>query len=93
MAKKLLQQKGPRLHLGDVVRILDKGMEGDIGVVVEIERHSEWPWCCMLVNSPDNMRTEYWPEKYERLGNVLELVGVLDYLAGKKHVAHKTSMR
>ena len=73
---KALKQKGVRLKLGDVVRILDKGMDRSIAVVVEADSNEEWPWCCMVLDSPDKMRTEYWPVKYERLGNVVEMVGL-----------------
>lgn len=74
--KKALKQKGVRLKLGDIVRILDRDMNREIAVVVEADEHDEWPWCCMLMNSPDKMRMEYWPVNYERLGNVVEMVGL-----------------
>lgn len=76
MAKKVLKQKGVRLKLGDVVRILDKDMDRAIAVVVEADNHDEWPWCCMVLDSPDKMRMEYWPVNYDRLGNVVEMVGL-----------------
>lgn len=66
------------MRLGDVVRIQDKGMEGELAVVVQDDGHVEYPWCCMLIatKAPDQQRMEFWPIEYERLGNVVEMVAL-----------------
>ncbi len=71
-----LKQKGPKLKLGDLVRIQDEGREGELAVVVEDDGHKEYPWCCMTVTDREEMRVECWPEKYDRIGNVVEMVAL-----------------
>ncbi len=76
MATKLKQLSG-YLRLGDIVRIQDAENVNHIAVCVESDGHPEYPFCCMVVSDTKQERGEYWPERYERLGNVNEVVGML----------------
>lgn len=80
MANKVLKQKGARLRLGDVIRILDKEQEGVIAVCIQDDGHDEYPWCCVpiVATSTTEQREEIWPAKYERIGNVVEMVALTE---------------
>jgi hypothetical protein len=79
MSKKL-QQHGGHLVAGDIIRILDAESAGAIAVCVESDGHREYPYCCMVVSDRDREREELWPAEYVKLGNVNELVGLLEVL-------------
>lgn len=68
-----------KLRLGDIIRILDKceGYEGEIAVCIQSDGHAEWPYCCMVVSNKEESRSEYWPVKYEIIGNCNEVVELL----------------
>lgn len=75
MAQKELRQKGPRLRLGDIIRVKDKIMAKPlIAVVVADDGDEDWPWSCMFVDSRDHMNKEYWPIEYDLIGNINDLV-------------------
>lgn len=75
--KPVLQQLSSPLELGDIIRVLDKDHHGAIAVCVESDGHPEYPYCCMIVSLPEEARVEFWPARYERIGNVNEVVRVL----------------
>ena len=100
MSDKKLKQHGPKLRVGDIVRVLDPESAGDIAVCVESDGHPEFPYCCMVVNDHLQDRTETWPAHYVKLGNVNEVVGVMDVMRrrwemfdGKGGVQFRTSLR
>ena len=79
MSKKL-QQHGGHLVAGDIIRILDAESSGAIAVCVESDGHREYPYCCMVVSDRDREREELWPAWYVKLGNVNQLVRILEVL-------------
>lgn len=76
--KALLKQLSGPLRLGDIIRVLDKDHHNEIAVCVESDGHPEYPYCCMIVSLPEQARVEFWPARYERIGNVNEVVGLLE---------------
>lgn len=73
-----LQQKGPKLKVGDIIRVLDDDNEGHIAVCIQNDGHEEWPYCCMVIDDKEQERDEYWPIKYERICNAVQMVGMIE---------------
>jgi hypothetical protein len=80
------QRKCPRLRLGDIIRILEKDLLHEIAVCVEADDHIDHPYCCMIISNGINAREEYWPTKYERIGNINECVTMLTTAAHQAKV-------
>lgn len=87
--KSLLKQLSGPLRLGDIIRVLDKDHQNEIAVCVESDGHPEYPYCCMIVSLPEEARGEFWPARYERIGNVNEVVGLLERPGARRKTASR----
>jgi hypothetical protein len=71
-----LKQTSGYLRVGDVIRVTDREYLGEIAVCVESDGHAEHPYACVVLSGNKQDREPIWPNRYIKLGNVVENVAL-----------------